>query len=132
MQSLASNLCISPKWLLSNAELSRINWRHGSREGELIVEVQVAEDEGDHFEVELGIIHTERRLSGLTVVVQGDGCGLKAEERAMSPSLIPDPIARGADEERIKKARAGITTTQYGFYEDIAHIFYKGKGDTRP
>lgn len=54
IQSLAAGLKVEPTWLLSNAELSRIKWRRGSHEGELIVEIETIEM-GEHDKVlELG------------------------------------------------------------------------------
>ncbi|KAL0071616.1 hypothetical protein AAF712_001473, partial [Marasmius tenuissimus] len=38
LHSLASHLGSDAGWLLSNVEISRLDWRRGSREGELIVE----------------------------------------------------------------------------------------------
>ena len=43
IQSLAAGLQVDPTWLLSHSELSRVNWRRGSHEGELIVEVNPVE-----------------------------------------------------------------------------------------
>ena len=45
IRSLATGLQLDPVWLLSNAELSRVRWRKGSRDGELIVEVDEHDDD---------------------------------------------------------------------------------------
>lgn len=39
LRSLAANLSLDPKWILNRAELSRVPWRHGMTEEELVVEV---------------------------------------------------------------------------------------------
>ena len=38
IKSLASTLHVDPEWLLNHAELSRVQWRRGAREGEIMVE----------------------------------------------------------------------------------------------
>lgn len=53
IQSLASGLRLDPKWLLSNAELSRVRWRKGSHDGELIVEIESAEAPDQDKDLEL-------------------------------------------------------------------------------
>ena len=45
---------MDPKWLLSHAELSRVRWRKGSHDGELIVEVECAEVPSPDVVVEIG------------------------------------------------------------------------------
>ncbi|KAI0779007.1 hypothetical protein BD413DRAFT_632767 [Trametes elegans] len=45
IRSLAARLSVSPDWLLNNTELSRVNWKPGARNGELIVEIEAAEDD---------------------------------------------------------------------------------------
>ncbi|KAI1786801.1 hypothetical protein LXA43DRAFT_897234 [Ganoderma leucocontextum] len=45
IRSLAASLSLQPDWLLNNTELNRVNWKHGPRDGELIVEVDAFEDE---------------------------------------------------------------------------------------
>ena len=45
--SLASHLKIDPEILLSTAELSRVKWRQGAYDGELIVEINATEDPYD-------------------------------------------------------------------------------------
>ena len=45
VRSLASRLSVAPDWLLSNAELARVNWKPGRTKGELIVEVDAVEDD---------------------------------------------------------------------------------------
>lgn len=42
--SLASHLNIEPNMLLSTAELSRVKWRRGAHDGEIIVEINTIED----------------------------------------------------------------------------------------
>ncbi|KAH9885401.1 hypothetical protein C8Q73DRAFT_749196 [Cubamyces lactineus] len=44
IRSLAARLSVSEHWLLNNTELSRVNWKPG-RNGELIVEIEAAEDD---------------------------------------------------------------------------------------
>ncbi|KAL6307806.1 hypothetical protein BKA93DRAFT_815776 [Sparassis latifolia] len=56
IRSLAANLSIDPNWLLNNAELSRVQWRKGAHDGELIVEIGPREED----EVELSDV-TEKR-----------------------------------------------------------------------
>ena len=51
IQSFAAGLRVDPKWLLSHAELSRVQWRKGSHEGELIVEIECVEVPGHDFRV---------------------------------------------------------------------------------
>ncbi|KII94209.1 hypothetical protein PLICRDRAFT_88465 [Plicaturopsis crispa FD-325 SS-3] len=41
--SLAANLSVDPIWLLNNAEMSRVRWKNGTTEMEIIVEVDAAE-----------------------------------------------------------------------------------------
>ncbi|KAJ3485227.1 hypothetical protein NLI96_g5110 [Meripilus lineatus] len=43
LQSLAAGLQLDSRWLLNNAELSRVRWRKGSHDGELIVEIDCVE-----------------------------------------------------------------------------------------
>jgi len=38
IKSLAATLHVDPRWLLNYAELSRVQWRPGEREGEIVVE----------------------------------------------------------------------------------------------
>ncbi|OJT08318.1 hypothetical protein TRAPUB_770 [Trametes pubescens] len=45
IRSLAEQLSVSPDWLLNNTELSRVNWKPGTRNGELIVEIEPLEDD---------------------------------------------------------------------------------------
>lgn len=52
IRSLAASLSMDVDMLLSDAELSRVHWRQGVREGELIVEIE-APDEDD---IQLGIM----------------------------------------------------------------------------
>ena len=140
LHSLAANLAVDPKWLLNNAELSRVRWRKGARDGELIVEVDVAEAEVEETEVELGVVMPGKRMSELTPF---EG-GIKVEERTRTkasesppsnpnPNPNPNPNTRKPPGgETPRRPRTGITTTQYGHFEDMPNLFYKGKGDTRP
>ncbi|PIL31182.1 hypothetical protein GSI_05879 [Ganoderma sinense ZZ0214-1] len=43
IRCLAASLSLQPNWLLNNTELSRVNWKHGPHDGELIVEVEAFE-----------------------------------------------------------------------------------------
>ncbi|EPQ53401.1 hypothetical protein GLOTRDRAFT_78408 [Gloeophyllum trabeum ATCC 11539] len=43
IHSLAENLNCDPDWLLNHVELSRVNWKKGSTDGELMVEMDVVE-----------------------------------------------------------------------------------------
>ncbi|EPQ60057.1 hypothetical protein GLOTRDRAFT_123816 [Gloeophyllum trabeum ATCC 11539] len=43
IHSLAENLNCDPDWLLNHVELSRVNWKKGSTDGELVVEMDVVE-----------------------------------------------------------------------------------------
>ncbi|KAL4263954.1 DUF6533 domain-containing protein [Pleurotus pulmonarius] len=45
IQSLAAKLGSDTAWLLNNVELSRVRWRHGAHEGELIVDLEPAYEE---------------------------------------------------------------------------------------
>ncbi|KAI0789441.1 hypothetical protein C8Q75DRAFT_718343 [Abortiporus biennis] len=45
IQNLAANLHLDATWLLSHAEMSRVRWKKGSHEGELIVEVDSADSD---------------------------------------------------------------------------------------
>ncbi|KAI0652674.1 hypothetical protein C8Q79DRAFT_1005841 [Trametes meyenii] len=45
IRSLATRLSVSPDWLLNNTELSRVNWKPGPRNGELVVEIEPVEDD---------------------------------------------------------------------------------------
>ncbi|KAG6379678.1 hypothetical protein JVT61DRAFT_10199 [Boletus reticuloceps] len=38
IKSLAATLHVDPGWLLNHAELSRVHWRQGSTDGEIVVE----------------------------------------------------------------------------------------------
>lgn len=38
IKSLAATMHVDPGWLLNHAELSRVHWRPGTREGEIVVE----------------------------------------------------------------------------------------------
>ncbi|KAH8094644.1 hypothetical protein BXZ70DRAFT_1033918 [Cristinia sonorae] len=107
MHSLAANLSLDPKWLLNNAELSRVRWRKGSRDGEIIVEVDSAESEME-----------------MDAVISVTKAQLEEEERRVKGG--------GANSDRVVGSIRGITTTKYGFYEDLPTALHKGKGDTRP
>lgn len=39
IRSLAATCHVDPAWLLNHAELSRVHWRRGTSEGEIVVEV---------------------------------------------------------------------------------------------
>ncbi|TBU48275.1 hypothetical protein BD309DRAFT_1015745 [Dichomitus squalens] len=45
IRSLAAELSLEPDWLLNNTELSRVNWKRGPRNGEIIVEIDTIEAE---------------------------------------------------------------------------------------
>ncbi|EJF67423.1 hypothetical protein DICSQDRAFT_165251 [Dichomitus squalens LYAD-421 SS1] len=45
IRSLAAQLSLEPDWLLNNTELSRVNWKRGPRNGEIIVEIDAIEAE---------------------------------------------------------------------------------------
>lgn len=47
IHSLAEKLGSDDKWLLNHAQLSRVAWRRGSREGELIVEHDTPSEDHD-------------------------------------------------------------------------------------
>ncbi|KAJ8507157.1 hypothetical protein ONZ45_g10446 [Pleurotus djamor] len=49
IQSLAASLGSDTAWLLNNVELSRVNWRHGAHEGELIVDLDPAYAEEEEY-----------------------------------------------------------------------------------
>ena len=53
VRSLAAQLSTrAPDWLLSNAELARVNWKPGRHKGELVVEVVSPDaDDGDGVEM---------------------------------------------------------------------------------
>jgi len=123
MQSLAANLSLDPKWLLNNAELSRVRWRKGSRDGELIVEVDVAEaDNTDESAsaLELGAV-TKGLAEGLAGVAGVAGIRVSSETGVTVAQRAP-----------ARRANPRLTTTTYGYVEDMPNMFYKGKGDTRP
>ncbi|KAH9926507.1 uncharacterized protein B0H18DRAFT_1006471 [Fomitopsis serialis] len=52
IRSLASQLSIDPDTLLSTAELSRISWKRGARDGEIIVDINTVEDSYDMGDIE--------------------------------------------------------------------------------
>lgn len=58
IRSLAEQLSVSPDWLLNNTELSRVNWKQGTRNGELIVEIEPLEDD-----VEMASVDEEKRTA---------------------------------------------------------------------
>lgn len=39
IKTLAATVHVNPGWLLNHAELSRVHWRHGVAEGEIVVEM---------------------------------------------------------------------------------------------
>ncbi|KAH7884353.1 hypothetical protein F5I97DRAFT_1778610, partial [Phlebopus sp. FC_14] len=39
IRSLASTGHVAPAWLLNHAEMSRVQWRRGAAEGEIVVEM---------------------------------------------------------------------------------------------
>ncbi|KII92801.1 hypothetical protein PLICRDRAFT_37594 [Plicaturopsis crispa FD-325 SS-3] len=43
LRSLAADLSLDPQWVLNHAELSRVPWRRGNADGELLVEVDAFE-----------------------------------------------------------------------------------------
>ncbi|KAI0352280.1 hypothetical protein OH77DRAFT_1523532 [Trametes cingulata] len=59
IRSLAARLSVSPDWLLNNTELSRVNWKPGARNGELIVEIDPIEDDLELASVDE--LHKEKR-----------------------------------------------------------------------
>lgn len=138
MQSLAANLDLDPKWLLNNAELSRVRWRKGSRDGELIVEVDVAEEDPD---MELGVVLPGKRMSGLEQYAVSSAMSAETtsptkedeqQDEKKEAERREEELKAAQHAERVRRTRSGITTTQYGYYEDMPNLFYKGKGDTRP
>ncbi|KZT22615.1 hypothetical protein NEOLEDRAFT_1071025 [Neolentinus lepideus HHB14362 ss-1] len=68
IHSLAEDLNCNPDWLLSHLELSRVNWRKGENDRELIVEV--IEDPEAIRDYELGVEATREGFSPLTTVVE--------------------------------------------------------------
>ncbi|KAM5539347.1 hypothetical protein V8D89_006981 [Ganoderma adspersum] len=69
IRCLAASLSLQPDWLLNNTELNRVNWKHGSHDGELIVEVDAFEDlEMDEIESP-----TDKRPQGSLVHVSRVG-----------------------------------------------------------
>ncbi|KAF9218129.1 hypothetical protein BS17DRAFT_811812 [Gyrodon lividus] len=46
IKSLAATWHVEPAWLLNHAELSRVQWRRGGKEGELVVEIGGSEGGG--------------------------------------------------------------------------------------
>ncbi|KAL0951937.1 hypothetical protein HGRIS_008589 [Hohenbuehelia grisea] len=64
IQSLAAQLGFDTAWLLNNVDLSRVQWRHGEREGELIVDLDSAYED-DHYvydDVELSELNLKNDL----------------------------------------------------------------------
>ncbi|KAK7043709.1 hypothetical protein VNI00_008321 [Paramarasmius palmivorus] len=59
LRSLASRLGYDEEWIFNNVEISRLNWKKGEREGEIIVEVD------DHYEDDQDVELLERRGSML-------------------------------------------------------------------
>lgn len=45
IQSLAAKLGSNEAWLFNNLELNRVGWKRGSREGEIIVEMNMDEED---------------------------------------------------------------------------------------
>lgn len=69
IRCLAASLSLQPDWLLNNTELNRVNWKHGSHDGELIVEVDAFEDlEMDEIESP-----TDKRPAGSLIHVSRVG-----------------------------------------------------------
>jgi len=68
IHSLAEDLNCHPDWLLSHLELSRVNWRKGENDRELIVEV--IEDPEAIRDYELGVEATREGFSPLTTIVE--------------------------------------------------------------
>lgn len=57
IQSLAHKLGSDSAWLLNNAELSRVGWRRGAREGEIVIERFADDDlESDAHSVSKGSV----------------------------------------------------------------------------
>ncbi|KAI0801418.1 hypothetical protein C8Q74DRAFT_490241 [Fomes fomentarius] len=52
IRSLAAQLSLEPDWLLNHTELGRVNWKPGSRDGELIVEIDNGDDDVELTTVE--------------------------------------------------------------------------------
>ncbi|KAJ3478286.1 hypothetical protein NLI96_g9867 [Meripilus lineatus] len=68
IQSLAAGLKVEPTWLLSHAELSRVRWRRGAHEAELIVEIDSAEAPDRMVELtSLGDLRTSTNQKGFHV-----------------------------------------------------------------
>jgi hypothetical protein len=54
IRSLSATLHVDPAWLLNNAELSRVQWTEGDREGEIFVELLGSND------VELAVVNISK------------------------------------------------------------------------
>lgn len=69
LRSLAANLSLDPEWVLNQTELSRVPWRYGGADGELVVEVDGLDgiDVMDHpgrIQIEPESAMTGKRVSG--------------------------------------------------------------------
>jgi len=64
IQSLAAKLGFDSAWLLNNLDLSRVRWRYGEREGELVVDIDSAyeNDRSVYDEVELSEVDLKSDL----------------------------------------------------------------------
>ncbi|KAG1722032.1 uncharacterized protein EDB91DRAFT_227096 [Suillus paluster] len=62
VRSLAATYHVDPAWLLNHAELSRVQWKRGATEGEIVVEVN-----------EMGVFFPSRSLALPTWTIGGEG-----------------------------------------------------------
>jgi hypothetical protein len=84
LRSLASRLGYDEEWIFNNVEISRLNWKKGEREGEIIVEVD------DHYEDEQDVELLERRGSmlkdGLSSYQSSSSVGVRVTRVGDMPS----------------------------------------------
>ena len=102
IRTLAARLSVNDDWLLNNAELSRVHWKPGSRAGELIVEVEAAEEDHEMKGADLSWSINKHEYTHTTTVGHYDDMILPGANYAPPPPP-PKPAPRMRRESRTRR-----------------------------
>ncbi|KAF5337743.1 hypothetical protein D9758_016035 [Tetrapyrgos nigripes] len=104
IHSLASNLGSSTEWLLSNVELSRVGWRKGRNENEIIVERRCAgPDDEDYYYDDHSVLDIGGGRDDDIELAHVDGV----------------KVRRSYDTSRSKSPMPRLTESRVGVYDDL-------------
>ncbi|THU97410.1 hypothetical protein K435DRAFT_754063 [Dendrothele bispora CBS 962.96] len=109
IQSVADRLGFNESWILNNVELSRVVWRKGSHDGEIIVEV----DPGDP--IELTNVHENRICDSPTDTTDHGHGG----HRVASPYETENDVESGEGQKgNSKSGGLAVRVTRLGYLDD--------------